>query len=128
MTTANRRKKFRERIHRVELNFTDIEYNDFFLRATSENTTVGKLVKNMSIAYLRNETLPSLKELERLNVIQDELQTMSLYIRNIANNINQIAHRSNTLKVMVDERDFLLYLKSLDEELRTNIYKYSRNK
>ena len=32
--------------------------------------------------------------------IQQELSEVKFLIRNIANNINQVAHRSNTLKVM----------------------------
>lgn len=47
--------------------------------------------------------------------LQAEIQEMKFLLRNVANNINQIAHRSHTLKVMVDERELLLELKRLEE-------------
>jgi nucleoside-triphosphatase THEP1 len=55
--------------------------------------------------------------------LQDEIKEMKFLIRNVANNINQIAHRSNTLKVMVDERDLLMELKKLEDDIATFIHK-----
>ena len=55
--------------------------------------------------------------------LQDEIKEMKFLLRNVANNINQIAHRSNTLKVMVDERDLLMELKKLEEGIATFIEK-----
>ena len=55
--------------------------------------------------------------------LQDEIKEMKFLLRNIANNINQIAHRSNTLKVMVDERDLLMQLKKLEEGIASFIEK-----
>ena len=55
--------------------------------------------------------------------LQDEIKEMKYLLRNVANNINQIAHRSNTLKVMVDERDLLMELKKLEDGIATFITK-----
>ena len=55
--------------------------------------------------------------------LQDEIKEMKYLLRNIANNINQISHRSNTLKVMVDERDLLMELKKLEDGIATFITK-----
>lgn len=55
--------------------------------------------------------------------LQDEIKEMKFLLRNVANNINQIAHRSNTLKVMVDERDLLMELKKLEDDIAAFIHK-----
>jgi len=55
--------------------------------------------------------------------LQDEIKEMKYLLRNIANNINQISHRSNTLKVMVDERDLLMELKKLEDGIANFITK-----
>ena len=55
--------------------------------------------------------------------LQDEIKEMKFLLRNVANNINQIAHRSNTLKVMVDERDLLMELKKLEDGIASFIQK-----
>ncbi len=55
--------------------------------------------------------------------VTDEIKAMKFLLRNIATNINQIAHRSNTLKVLVDERGLLLELKKLEEGISAYIHK-----
>jgi Mg2+ and Co2+ transporter CorA len=127
MPTETRVKKYRQRIRRMEIHFSDGEMKAFEARSKEENVKVGVLIKNMAIAYLRSETLPTPKELEKIGAIEKELIEISLYIRNIANNVNQIAHRSNTLKVMVDEHEFLMHLKNLDDTLRENINKFRKS-
>lgn len=53
--------------------------------------------------------------------IQQELTEVTYLIRNIANNVNQIAHRSNTLKVMVDENALLMELKRLEDTVKNYV-------
>ena len=55
--------------------------------------------------------------------LQDEIKDIKFLLRKVANNINQIAHRSNTLKVMVDERDLLMELKTLEDGIASFIQK-----
>lgn len=55
--------------------------------------------------------------------LADEIKEMKFLIRNIATNINQLTHRSNTLKVLVDERGLLLELKKLEEGISAHIHK-----
>ena len=55
--------------------------------------------------------------------ILDEIKDIKFLLRNIATNINQIAHRSNTLKVLVEERELLLELKSLEDGITEYIHK-----
>ncbi|WP_156158694.1 hypothetical protein [Pseudoalteromonas rubra] len=50
--------------------------------------------------------------------IHKELREITYLIRNISSNVNQIAHRSNTLKVMVDENALLMELKRLEDVIK----------
>lgn len=53
--------------------------------------------------------------------IQKELTDVKYLIRNIANNINQIVHRTNTLKVMVEENALLMELKKLEDTVKAYV-------
>lgn len=53
----------------------------------------------------------------------DDIKDMKFLLRNIATNINQIVHRSNTLKVLVEERELLLELQKLEDGITTYIQK-----
>ncbi|MGL1955826.1 MAG: plasmid mobilization relaxosome protein MobC [Colwellia sp.] len=55
--------------------------------------------------------------------LTDKIKEMKFLLRNIATNINQITHRSNTLKVLVDERSLLLELQKLEEGITAHIHK-----
>ena len=58
--------------------------------------------------------------------LQEELKQLSLLVRNIANNMNQIARHSNRVGDLItdDEQSLLTHLKSLENE----IYAYTRRK
>tara|TARA_B110001454_G_C12590804_1_gene380090 strand:- start:53 stop:424 length:372 start_codon:yes stop_codon:yes gene_type:complete len=55
--------------------------------------------------------------------LTDDIKEMKFLLRNIATNINQLTHRSNTLKVLVDERGLLLELQKLEEGITTYIHR-----
>lgn len=50
--------------------------------------------------------------------IQKELQALRFLIRNVANNFNQIAHHTNTVKRAADERSVLAELKKLERHIQ----------
>jgi len=83
-------------------------YECFKKIAIIEETSVGALVRKMAIEQLTNKPTLEKKDKEKLN-------ELSLLIRNIANNINQIAHHSNTIKGLVDENQLLGHIKKLEE-------------
>lgn len=56
-------------------------------------------------------------------VLVDEIKEMKFLLRNIATNINQLSHHSNTLKVLVDERGLLLEIQKLEEGITAYISK-----
>jgi hypothetical protein len=86
--------------HRVAITLTPAEYSELEKRAKAEGVKPTTLVKNMAIAYHQGQAItpePILKELQELRFL----------LRNAANNINQIAHHSNTVGRLVDENGFL---------------------
>jgi Bacterial mobilisation protein (MobC) len=86
--------------HRVAITLTSTEYAELEKRAKAEGVKPTTLVKNMAIAYHQGQAItpePILKELQELRFL----------LRNAANNINQIAHHSNTVGRLVDENGFL---------------------
>jgi len=100
--------EFRQQHKRVELNFTIKEYRLFEKAAKSEDLAVSQVIKNMATAYhQQNYFVP--------NELKEKLDTLHFLIRNVANNVNQIAHRSNTLKVMIEENELLMELKKLED-------------
>ena len=121
--TPQRLKDYRSNKCRKEIYFSPADMKEFERIAKAERTTSGVVIRNMALAYLQNRRLPSQKEILRLESIHDEVNKLSLLIRNIANNVNQIAHRSNSLKTMVDDHDLLLHLKKLDELVRDSVEK-----
>ena len=86
--------------HRVAITLTPAEFSELEKRAKAEGVKPTTLVKNMAIAYHQGQAItpePILKELQELRFL----------LRNAANNINQIAHHSNTVGRLVDENGFL---------------------
>lgn len=88
------------RSHRVAITLTPTEYVELEKRAKAEGVKPTTLVKNMAIAYHQSQQIPQ-------EPILKELQELRFLLRNSANNINQIAHHSNTVGRLVDENGFL---------------------
>lgn len=83
-------------------------YDDFEKMAKKENTKVTTLVRNMAVAYMQQKTFVP-------NEIGEKLDDLRFLIRNVANNVNQIAHNSNLVGKLVDENDFLMQIKKLED-------------
>ena len=86
--------------HRVAITLTASEFAELEKRAKAEDVKPTTLVKNMAIAYHQSQQIPQ-------EPILKELQELRFLLRNAANNINQIAHHSNTVGRLVDENGFL---------------------
>jgi len=76
--------------------------------AVVEETKVSTLMRKVAIEYLAQT--PSLPKES-----QEDLKEVKRLIRNIANNVNQVAHHSNIIKGMVEEHQLLDYIKKLEE-------------
>jgi len=98
------------------INLSESEYIIFHQLAEDENTSVSKLIKNMALAYQQESFLLPQSHLEKI----EEFIHLT---RNIANNINQIAHHSNSIKSVVNEGRIFEHLKSLEDEFKNFISK-----
>lgn len=94
---------------RVSLTLDNAELSIFSGIAKGESIGVATAIKQMALAYHQNENLMSAK-------LEQELKELNFLVRNIANNINQIAYKSN-LGSHVDVNEVLNYLRSLSERV-----------
>lgn len=93
------------------INLTGPEFKLFHQLATDESISISKLIKNMAIAYQQESFLLPKSHLEKI-------EEFVHLVRNIANNINQIAHHSNSIKSVVNEGRIFEHLKSLEDEFK----------
>jgi len=119
--TSKNLKNYRSKMKRKEIYFTPGEMESFNAVAVKENTKPGVVIRNMALAYLQGNRLPEIGERKKLESIENELHSLSLLIRNIANNVNQMAHYSNTLNYMVEEQNLLGHLQNLDSSLKNTV-------
>lgn len=110
-------KEVRTKLKDVHIYLTQQEYDFFKQTAEKQEIKVSKLIKTMALSQA-GKTFYLPKE------IQEELSEFVFLIRNIANNVNQIARHSNTVKTLVDENGLLSYLKDLE----TTVKDYVKNK
>jgi hypothetical protein len=103
-------KEYSQRTNRVSLTFTNAEYEELEKRAKAEGVKPTTLVKNMALAY--HQQAPIIPE-----TIKEELQELRFLIRNVANNINQIAHHSNTIQRLADENGLLLEIQKMEKTI-----------
>lgn len=112
---------YRSKMKRKEIYFTPAEMDGFNAVALKENTKAGIVIRNMALAYLQGNRLPSLEEKTKLDTIEKEIHSLGLLVRNIANNVNQMAHHSNSLNYMIEEQNLLQYLQALDKNIKDTI-------
>lgn len=107
------RREYRRQKKRISITVSHAEYDALASAALQEQKKVTTLV--------REYALTSLADIPRMpREIRAELRELSLLVRNIANNVNQIARHSNRIHELVsdDEHNLLLYLKALEEHVR----------
>lgn len=101
---------------RINISLSADEFSKISYLADLNNTKPTSFITQLVQHHLNKSPFIS-------SQLQDEIKDMKFLLRNVANNINQIAHRSNTLKVMVDERDLLMELKKLEDGIASFIQK-----
>ncbi len=111
-TSYQKRKKLeRKQTHkRVELQLTFSEYKQFEEIARKESTTVNTVIKNMAVAYRDTKYFIPTQ-------VQESLNTLTFLIRNIANNLNQLAHSANAFQDIDCNRVFE-HLAQMDEMIK----------
>lgn len=103
----NYRDEYSKRVKYLNISVPLKIYNEMLEIAEKEGTKVSKLFRDMAIAYMQQKTFVP-KEVE------EELKQVRLLIRNVANNVNQVAHHSNIMKGMVDDNQLLAEIKKLE--------------
>lgn len=111
------RKTYEKKVKYVTVSIPVAEYKELEKIAKKEKTKVSALVKNMTLAYMQTKTLvPS--------SIEERLNEFVFLMRNVANNINQIARISNTVKHLADENGLLMEIKKMEDLVK----EYTLNK
>jgi hypothetical protein len=100
--------EYKKHAKQVNLTLSVKEYEAFEKRANKEGVKITTLIKNMALAYYQQAPLFTPEQLH-------EMQEMRFIFRNVANNINQIAHHSNTIKRLADENGLLQEIKKLED-------------
>lgn len=100
--------EYKKHTRQLNITLSEKEYEAFEKRAKQEGVKVSTLVKNMALAYHQQAPLFTAEQLH-------EMQEMRFMFRNVANNINQIAHHSNTIKRLADENGLLQEIKKLED-------------
>jgi len=101
---------------RINISLSANEFSKISYLADLNNTKPTSFITQLVQHHLNKSPFIS-------SQLQGEIKEIKFLLRNVANNINQIAHRSNTLKVMVYERDLLMELKKLEDGIATFIEK-----
>ena len=107
------RQDYKGQAKRVNLTLSLAEYRVFSQAARKDNKKLASFIKDLAVSELESQAhIPS--------ELQDELKTLRFAILNIANNVNQIAHHSNTVRQLAlhEENNLLEYLRQLDEVVR----------
>lgn len=105
------RQDYKQKTQRVNLTLSKDEYRAFSRAAG--NTRLTAYVKELALAGLHQQAaIPE--------SLQAELNTLRFAIRNIANNVNQMAHYSHTVRSMTlaEENNLFQHLKQLDEAVQ----------
>lgn len=102
------KKEYAKTHKNITISATLKEYEELEKKAKKENVKVTTLTRNMAFAYMQQKTfVPS--------DIGERLDDLRFLIRNVANNVNQIAHNSNLVGKLVDENNFLMEIKKLED-------------
>jgi hypothetical protein len=106
------RQQYNAQNKRISITVSNAEYEALSHTARQEHKKVTALVKDYAFASLAGS-------LAMPRHLQEELQQLGLLIRNIANNVNQIARHSNRVQALVDgdEHNLLTHLQSLEKEV-----------
>lgn len=104
-------KRARKTTHRrIELQLTLAEHRAFERIAKQEGVSVNTLIKNMATAYRDSHYFMPAQ-------LQASVDKLSLLIRNIANNLNQMAHSANVFH-QVDANTVFKHLAQLDKQVQ----------
>jgi len=111
------REEYKKKVKYINVAVPISMYEELEKLSDLEQVKVSVLLRNMALAYMQQKTFVP-------KTIESELKEFTFLIRNVANNINQIAHHSNIIKHMVDENGLLMEIKKLEDR----VMEYTLNK
>lgn len=111
------RKAYATKTRSIRVALTRQEYSRVEREAKQNNTTVA--------AFSRGQILkePIQAVSSNINASEDAAKEVVFLLRNIANNINQMAYHSNRLRMVLDENEPLIVLQELETELKAFLKK-----
>jgi glutathionyl-hydroquinone reductase len=96
---------------RVSVTLSAEEYNLLKKQAESHNITPTKQLKKLAFSQLKNqENYPQ--------EVRKSLHEFVHILRGVSNNINQLAHHSNTFETIVDQNKVFQQLFQLENEVK----------
>ncbi len=110
----NYRQEYKVHAKRVNLTFTLPEFRLISKSAKTSGLPVTAFVKRLAMqSFHQNREAPE--------EIADQLADLERVIRTIANNVNQMARRSNRIGQVLDEQEVFLHIRDLELELKDAI-------
>ncbi len=98
---------YKGKVKRVKLTFSLEEFGEVEALANSLDIKPSILIRRLALATIRGNKFLDTEA-------KQELRNLHYLVSNIANNVNQLARHSNTLKRVVDDNQVLLELKELN--------------
>jgi hypothetical protein len=108
------RSKYKARTKRVTAAFSRDEYARIEAVAEEAGLKIAALVRERALGEI-SMSPPSSSSSKASK--HDDAREVIFLLRNIANNINQMAYHSNRLRTVLDENEPLLALQRLEDEL-----------
>jgi hypothetical protein len=104
------KRQYRKKMKKVEMSFTPENHKRFkkIAKTLGYGDKTGTVVKEFALAYLDNRFIYP-------NDLKDQLNELTFLIRNIANNVNQLAHNSNIQRDVLNQYEILDHIKKMDE-------------
>lgn len=106
--TYRTRNAAKRRVQSVSLDMAD--HAEIKRYAKGQGLSVSALMREATLHQCRGTQI-------RSAAVEDELKELKFLISNIANNLNQMAHHSNTVRHVVDEGGALARLQDLSETI-----------
>lgn len=104
--TYRDRSASKRRVQSVSLAMAD--YAEIKRYAKGQGLSVSALMREATLYQCRGAQI-------RTAAVEDELKELKFLISNVANNLNQMAHHSNTVRHVVDEGGALARLQDLSD-------------
>ena len=112
------RQTYKTRHKRVTVVYGADEHRRIEADAASAGVTIAALVRSRSLEEAPSNSTPSPRG------TGDVVKELRFLLRNMANNINQIAYHSNRLRMVLDENEPLLRLRELEDEIVSILKRY----